>query len=384
VPEKLAGEAGEISGLEVVDEHTLRVTLDAPKVYFLAKLIMPVAFVVDRRQVAGSDWDRAANGSGPFRLQTWEDDEIVILARNEDYYGGAPDAAHIVYLIGAGIPLSLYENGTTDLVYVGGSDVERMRDPNNPLSADLRTGISFCTTYVGFNTRLPPFDNPDVRRAFVMGLDREQLVATLYQGQGLLANGPIPPGMPGYTGQTGLLHDPAAARALLAQAGLDTLPPLTFSTGGYIDAGALVTALITRWQENLGATISPELIDAFTYIDALYAGEVGHLFTFSWCADYPDPENMVDVLFHSQSPLNIGGFDDPETDALLEQARTETDVDARLALYAAAERRVIEQGAAVFLAHNLDAALVSERLGGFELTPVSVPQLHRVELGQGR
>src|SRR3989337_165736 len=70
-----------------------------------------------------------------------------------------------------------------------------------------------------------------------------------------------------------------------------------------------------------------------------------------WCADYPDPENFADILFHSASPQNFGGFDSPELDALLEQARGEGDVVGRLALYGQIEQMLVDEAAAVFLSH---------------------------------
>jgi ABC-type transport system substrate-binding protein len=349
-------------------------------------LTYPVAYVVDQANVSQPDWQRRPNGSGPFTLDTWKDDEIMILARYDGYYGDRPALTNVVYLMGAGIPMSMYELGEIDLVGVGGGNLERAEDPNSPFADELRLGVDMCTTYVGFNNQQPPFDDPLVRRAFAMAIDQERIVDGLYQGNALPAAGPLPPGMPGYTGNTGQpAYDAAAARRLLVQAGYENpadLPTLTFNTSGYGGAGPLVTALITMWQENLGVTIEPVLLDPYEYLDALYGGDTGQLFTSGWCADYPDPENFLDILFHTGSQQNLTGFSDPAVDALLEQARVEGDVQARLAQYGDIERQIVAGAPAVFLVHSLSAVLVKPYVENYALTPIGVPQWQNVGIGE--
>ncbi len=383
VEEMIAGEVQQIEGVQALDEHTLQVRIDAPKVYFLAKLAYPVAFVVDHDNVDRPDWEHEPNGSGPFRLRAWRDDELMVLERNEDYYRQPPAVAHVVLLMDAGLPLARYEQGQIDLVGVGGSNLERVEDPNSPLFPQLRTAAAMCTTYVGFNSRQPPFDDPLVRRAFSYAIDQERLVSGLLEGNALRATGPLPPGMPGYvTRDPAYPFDPQRAQDLLAQAGYtpQDLSTLTYTTAGYGEVGSFEAAVISMWQENLGVTVQPQLLDPFVYNEELYGGNVGHLFSSGWCADYPDPQNFLDVLFHSRSPQNLGGFGHPEIDALLEEARTVGDPAQRMALYREIEQRIIEEAPAVFVAHSLSAVLVKPYLQGYELTPIGVPQWHTLSI----
>lgn len=377
------GAAPRISGLQALDERTLQVTIDSPKPYFLAKLTYPVAFVVDRENVSRPDWEREPNGTGPYRLLAWEDDEIMVLERNEAYYGPPAGTPHVVLLMGAGIPLSLYETDQIDLVGIGSGTLERVQDPNDPLAPDLVTGAGMCTDYIGLDNTRPPFDNPLVRRAFNLAIDRDRLVTALAGGNALVANSILPPGMPGYqTRPESYPYDPEAARALLEEAGYPpgTLPELTYTTAGYGNVGAQATALISMWQENLGVAIRPVSIDPFTYNDTLYSGETGHLFDSGWCADYPDPQNFLDTLFHSTAPQNLGHFSDPGIDALLEAARVEPDVTRRLELYAEAETALLEAAPAVLLTHPLYAALVKPYIQNYTLTPIGVPYWHLLKI----
>jgi oligopeptide transport system substrate-binding protein len=384
VAEKLAGQAETISGLRALDDHTLEVTLTAPVAYFLAKLAYPVAYVVDREQVSQPNWQYQANGSGPFKLARWQDDEIIVLERFDDYYRESARLAHVVINLGPVLSLAQYETGQIDLVGIGGANLEQARDPNNPFSQELQTAVSLCTSVLGLDTTRPPFDNPLVRQAFNYALDKNLLIETFANGNALPALGPLPPGMPGYglSDVEGYPYDPERARALLAEAGysnMDDFPVLAYYTAGYGDLGGYATAVITLWQENLGVTIEPVILDPFTYYDTLYSGDTGHIFNSGWCADYPDPQNFLDVLYHSDSRQNLGGFQDPALDALLEAARVEPEENGRLQLYAAAEQRIVEAAPVVFTSHGLSAVLVKPDLKNHVLTPLGVRQWHLLE-----
>lgn len=377
------GEAEQISGLRAVDDYTLEVQLTAPVVYFLQKLAYPVAFVVDSENVDGRNWEYAPNGTGPFRLQNWADDEEIILVRNDSYYLEPARVRHIVYDLGPGLPLALYEEGEIDLVGVGGANLDRVEDPNNRLHDQLQLGVSLCTSTIGLNNQLPPFDDVRVRQAFNYALDKELLIETFSGGDALVATGSLPPGMPGYTTDPtrGYPFDPARANQLLDEAGYadrSSFPLLTYTTSGYGDVGGYVTAVISLWQETLGVTIQPVVIDPFIYYDELYAGSTGNIYSSGWCADYPDPQNFLDILYHSNSQQNIGRYVNKQADTLLEQARIEPDVDARLAQYTEIERRIVADAPAIFVSHSLQAALISPDLDGYVLTPLGVRQWHRV------
>ena len=97
------------------------------------------------------------------------------------------------------------------------------------------------------------------------------------------------------------------------------------------------------------------------------------MFSYGWCADYPDPENFADVLFHSGAQQNLGKYSNPELDALLEAARVERDVDRRIEMYQQAERMIVEDAAGIFLDHGLSFVLVKPHIQGYVLTPIAVP-----------
>jgi len=379
VAEMHAGQADAISGLEVVDDRTLRVTINAPKPYFLLKLTYPTTFVLDRANIeSGSDWYRRPNGTGPYILAEWTRFERMIYRANPDYYLGTPAIPYVIVELYAGEGIRLYESGQIDMATVYSYAVARVTDPTEPLNADLHTGVNLCTGYVVFDTTRPPFDEVRVRQAFSLAFDRQRYIEVVLRGTALPAAGLYPPGLPGYNlDLRGLSYDPVRARQLLAESsygGPDGLPPIVYTDAGIgSDANASAAALAEMWQQNLGVTITIENLEPDRYLDAIYSGRHGQLFDTGWCADYPDPENFADVLFHSGSPQNNGGYSNTELDALLEQARVEQDVATRIALYQQAEQMIVDDAPVLFTVHWLSYELVNPRVKNYSWTPIDIP-----------
>jgi ABC-type transport system substrate-binding protein len=375
VHEMAAGRADHISGLKAIDEHTLQVTIDAPKPYFLLKLTYPTGFVLDQANVeSGSDWYMHPNGTGPYKLVEWRTRERIVYQRNEDFYLGAPSIPYVVEMLYTGDPQRLYESGQVDITSV--YSVERFMDPTEPLHNELVTGVSLCTGYVVFDTTKPPFDDVNVRKAFSLAFDRQQYMDVVMSGHALPAIGIYPPGLPGFnTGLEGLPYDPAEARTLLQQSKYGTnLPPIVYTDGGYgSDINADVAALAQMWQQNLGVTVTIENIEPNFYYDVLYSGNHGQIFGGGWCADYPDPENFADALFHTGVQQNTGGYSNPELDAILERARTEQDVQIRIRLYQQAEQMIVQDAPVLFTVHYLSYQLVKPYVKGYVFTPIDIP-----------
>ncbi|HXF84272.1 MAG TPA: peptide ABC transporter substrate-binding protein [Anaerolineales bacterium] len=375
IREFAAGEAEHIAGLKALDDHTLQVTIDAPKPYFLMKLTYPTAFIVDKENVeSGEEWYRTPNGTGPYRLIEWLSFERMVYEANPDFYLGAPSIPYIVIYLYRGDSQRLYETGDVDIT--GVYSIDRFLDPTEPLHSELRTAVSLCTGYVVFDTTQPPFDDVNVRKAFTMAFNREQFIDVVLNGHALPANGLYPPALPGFNlALKGLPYDPEQARELLSQSKYGgNLPPIVYTDAGigsYISAD--VAALAEMWEQNLGVTITIENLEPNFYLDRIYSNHHGQLFSGGWCADYPDPENFADVLFHSQSEQNTGGYSNPELDALLEAARVEQDVAKRIAMYQQAEQILVEDAAALFTVHWLSYELVKPYVKGYVLTPIDIP-----------
>jgi len=375
--EMAAGQAQHVSGLQALDEHTLQVTIDAPKPYFLLKLTYPTAFVLDQANVeSGGEWFRTPNGTGPFKLTEWKRFEQITYQANPDFYLGEPSIPMVIVKLFSGVGLRLYESGEIDMTGISYGSAERFLDPTEPLHNELVTGVNLCTGYVTFDTTQPPFDDVKVRKAFSMAFDRQKYIDVVLNGRALPAIGIYPPGLPGFNiGLNGLPYDPERARQLLAESKYaNNMPSIIYTDAGIGSSiGADVAALAQMWQQVLGVEITVENLEPNYYIDKIYAGEHGQIFGGGWCADYPDPENFADVLFHTGSAQNSGGYSNPELDTLLESARVEQDVTKRIEMYQKAEQMIVDDAPVLFTIHSLSYQLVKPYVKGYVFTPIDVP-----------
>ena len=190
---------------------------------------------------------------------------------------------------------------------------------------------------------MTPLDDANVRRALAMALDRQKLIDDLYGGNLLLANGILPPGIPGFSEDLQAIpFDPAEAKRLLASSQYaDDFPEITYIAVDRDGEPPLtVQFMIDSWKENLGVEVSLNLVDPEEYYYNLEDQE-GHLYTYGWVADYPDPENFLDLLLHSEA--HDSRYVNASFDALLEQARETQDREARLELFRLAEQLLIHE-----------------------------------------
>ncbi len=382
VGERLAGRAAEVAGVKAIDNYTLQITIDAPKQYFLSKLAHPAAFVVDQANVqSGADWWYEPNGTGPFRLKEWREDDLIVLERNDHYYLEHAKLANVVYRLWSGMPMTMYETGEIDVTGVDLGDIDRVLDPDNPLHKELTVTPQLSLYLIGFNSKRPPFDDAMVRQAFCEAVDKQKIVDLVLKNAVARADGIVPPGMPGYDEDIRpLAFDPSQARHLLAESkygNATSLPSVTLTSMGRGIVPDLEAALVDMWRRNLGVEVLIRQLEPERYAD-LIMREKDELFALGWQADYPDPQNFVDVLFHTGTSANIGEYSNPEVDVLLERARVETNEAVRMALYQQAEQIIVSDAACLPLFFDISYTLVKPYVKNLPLTPLWIPRLKYV------
>jgi len=379
----LAGNATELSGVKAIDDYTLQVTIDAPKAYFLDKLAYPMAFVVDRANVeSGQQWWLTPNGTGPFKLKEWTPGQWLVLERNDVYYGQPARLEQVVFSLAAANPMDLYETGQIDVVPVYLDYIDEVTDETSPLHLELAITPELSLYYIGFNTAEPPFDDADVRRAFCLAVDKEHIIKVIMRDMVSEASGILPPGMPGYSETVqGLDYNLAEAKALIAGSKYEdaaNLPPIILTVEGYgNNIPSYLGAIIQEWQQSLGVEISVRQLETEKFLYNLKQ-EKDEMFTMAWIADYPDPHDFLDVLFYTGSEVNIGEYDNPALDTLLDQAAIEQNETDRLAMYQQAEQLVVDDAACIPLFHGTSYILVKPYVEGYGLSPLGIADLSKV------
>ena len=385
----IKGDATEISGIRVVDDTTLSITVDQPKAYFLAKLTYPTAFVVDRATVeaGGRGWTDNPNGTGPFRLKEYKIGERIVLERNEHFYREPAKVDTILLNLAGGQSMAMYENDEIDITGVSLFDLERVLDPNEPLNKELVVAPpDFSISYIGFNTSMAPFDDPKFRQALNHAIDKELIATEVLSDLVVPAFGILPPGFPGYNENlVGLRHDKELAQRLLNEsnyADAESRPRIVITvpgTGGTI--GLDLEVVIEMWRQVLGVEVEIQQVEWATYLEDLNDAKFQAYAGLGWQADYPDPQDFLDILFHTDSALNHGAYSNLELDAILERARTQQDPQARISEYRRAEEIIVEDGAWVPLWYTGERhLLLKPHVDGYRVTPMIVPKLREVRI----
>ncbi len=369
------GRAAHVEGLHAVDATTLAITLDAPDPLFLDKLALLFAAVVpvEYARRLGDDFTDQPIGSGPFVLREWRRGERLVLARNPRYRRpDRPFLDGIVEQSGVNSELTWLKflSDELDVSGIPPADFPSiLRDPNRP--GQLVKGVTLWTSYIGLNCQMPPLDDRRVRQALNYAVNKDDVVALL-NGRGIPAKGIVPPGMPGYaSGTVGYPYDPERARALLREAGQGAGFTTELWTQGS-DLDLKIAQKVQRDLADVGVTMEIKQVAWSSFLEAIRQPKTVPLFDLGWSADFADPSNFLDVLFHSShwDANNHTFYANPAFDRLLDQARTLADAEARNRLYAQAERILVDDAPVILLYHPISYVMLQPRVHGYTIHPL--------------
>jgi oligopeptide transport system substrate-binding protein len=377
------GNSNQLKGVRVTDNNTLEVKITTPVPYFIDKLSYPTSFVVERSNVeSGTNWWQKPIGTGPFKLVQWIPDQKVILGRNPLYYGEKARLNQVVFQLYSGDPMQLYQEGSIDATFTGGAYTGLVTDPTNQISKELNISPELSLYYIGFNCQIPPFDDPNIRLAFCYAVDKSHLLSLSTQGDVILANGLLPPDMPGYNlNLQAIPFDPAKAKKLISESKYGdaaNLPPIVFTTsgwGGYISG--IIGGLIEEWRTNLGVEVTVRQIEPEQYFYYIKQ-EVNNIFDTGWIADYPDPQDFIELLLETGQQNNIGSYSNTQVDSLINKASIQQDTSTRNSFYNQAEQMAISDGAVLPLFFNQSYVLAKPNISGYKVSPLGYVPLNLV------
>ncbi len=400
----------EVAGLKAIDEYTLQIELKQPYPQLLYALTMPYGGVVAKEAVEKykAEFINHAVGTGPFILETYKPNEVLVYKKNPNYWDavypaeGAPGDKEAGILEDAGKKLPLVDGVNVRVItesqplwlhFLRG-EIDRSGipkdnfkttvkaiDPNKPLTFDnlqlvdelrerginLSTAVQMDFTYTAFNTQskdFPQLKDKRVRQAISLALDDKEAIQIFYNGMATSAQTPIPPGVNGFDPEfknpyrTG---DIEKARKLLADAGFPGgkgFPELPYDTVATTDSRQQAEYAIKQLDKigikaKIISSTWPQLLERIQNRQTQVWG-------IAWGADYPDAENFLQLFYGPNAQpggMNGSYYVNKEFDRLFEQARILPDSPARTEMYKKLGRMVAEDAPVVMGLHRISVTL---------------------------
>lgn len=372
-------------GIQALDDLTLAVQLRHPASYFLAITTFEVTFpqrqdIVEKYQ---SRWTEPGNivTNGPFLLSEWKHENQIELRANPNFFGGKPALERVtMFMVNEKTTaLAMYEQGQLDFVDNHSIPIFDKRKLVN--KRGFKRVPQLRGYYYGFVIDRKPFNDPRVRKAFMMAIDRSVFPSILHGGE-IPAPSWIPPGMPAHNPKIGLPFNAPEARRLLREAGYPDgkgFPPVVLAYNTEEDHKMVAEAVQGMWQRNLGVVVKLDNQEWKVYLKKLQ-NDPPNVFRLGWGADYPDPDNFM-KLFTANSGNNNTRWKNPHYDQLLEQAARELNAAKRAKLYDAAQKILCETDLPIMpLFWQTESTLLNPHFTGLEFNSMARMDLRHVRV----
>ncbi|EPE7078324.1 oligopeptide ABC transporter substrate-binding protein OppA [Cronobacter sakazakii] len=364
-------------GVKAIDDHTLEVTLSEPVPYFYKLLVHSSMSPVPKAVVEkfGEKWTQPANivSNGAYKLKSWVVNERIVLERNTNYWDNAKTVINeVTYLpISSEVTdVNRYRSGEIDMTY-NNMPIELFQKLKKEIPKEVHVDPYLCTYYYEINNQKAPFNDPRVRTALKLGLDRDIIVNKVKNQGDLPAYGYTPPYTdgakftePAWFKMTQEQRN-AEAKKLLAEAGYTADKPLTFdllyNTSDLHKKLAIAAASI--WKKNLGVNVKLENQEWKTFLDTRHQGNFD-VARAGWCADYNEPTSFLNTML-SNSSNNTSHYKSDAFDKVMQETLQVSDEGQRSELYNKAEQQLDKDSVIVPVYYYVNARLVKPWVGGY-------------------
>lgn len=388
------GKADNVSGIEVVDDNTIKFTTKEPFAPFLSGLFIAVLPEHILKDVSPGEWakhesNRAPIGTGPFKFVKWETGQFIELEANKDYFGGAPKLDKIIVRFGdANTMLASVLSKDVDIAPVPVAETPSVASLDY---AELVTQTSLSVYYVGFNARNDHFKDVKVRQALAHAIDKKSLVASILGEYGAVADDIFPskhwshnPNLPIYD------FDVSKSEALLEEAGYKKNSKGFFEKNGKelsfvmeVPTGTKEreksAVLIKQMWEQMGVKMEIRSLDFPTLVTKLLPKtsdgkqrEVtkddydAYILGFGVEADPDEYRSYFGTAYMPPNGYNFVGYSDPKVDELLEQQTKEIDFDKRQSLIWEVGKKLAEDEIWIPLYEQVSPFVVNNKIAGFD------------------
>ncbi|MDQ3022194.1 MAG: ABC transporter substrate-binding protein [Bacteroidota bacterium] len=392
-----------VTGYIVKDDSTFQIQLKKPFGPFIYYMTLGFAYIIPKEAIDqyGKDFFQNPVGTGPYMFKNWTPDLELNLKRNPKYWEKDSYGNQLPYVEDVKFRF-LKELSQQMLEFQNGNLDESYRIPNETFKNvvtlqktltpeyaqfKLQKVPSLSLQFYGFLTTGKIFNNEKVRQALNYAIDREKILKFVLNGQGYMGAiyGIVPPAMPDYDVKKikGYSFDLQKAKQLMIEAGYPDgkgFPDavLQINSGG--DRNIQIAESIQNMLKEIGVNMKLNIIQFAQHLDNIDAGRAD-FFRLGWIADYPDPENFLNIYYGKNvpkdpkaiSPINNTRFQDANYDELFEKAIATTDQQARYDIYYQAEQIAISHAPAMYIFYEEDYRLLHPYVKGYALDP-----MHRV------
>ena len=368
-----------IDSVEVVDKYTVAFNLSKPFPPLLGQMAERAGFMMSPTAVKkyGKDYGSNPVGTGAFVLKEWVRGSHIIVERNENYWEkGVPYLDRVAFRDIAGAVIGIQRLTTGEVDFIDGLSPQNIRQVEN--NADVKLDpIPFGRWFaLQWHWDEPPFNNSKLRKAIAYALDRDRINAIIMNGRAAISSGPTPEGLWWYDpGIERYDFNPERAKQLLKEAGIAPGTEIALSA----PSNPVLTQMVQLIQEQLGAVglkVKLEPAAQSEWYSRIVKREIN--FTPIRWTQRPDPDGLLYILFHSNGHANSTGYNNPEVDRLIEEARQSFDNELRKKLYSKIQRQIMDDLPFVPILFSSEFAAMNKKVRGFVWTPDQIPRFRTV------
>lgn len=358
-----------IEEIVIENDHLVHFHLNTPNVFLLNNLAR--MNVVPAHDGEREDFRQNPIGTGPYMLESWTRDDEMLLAAFNDYWGGEPKLPYVSFrpIPEASTRLLAFEAGEID-VYQGGlvtRELPRLEDDDNVV-VERTPGTGYA--YLGFNTKVGPLAEKEVRQAMSHVINRDAIVQRVMNGVGTPGVSPIPPNLPWFTDDVmDLSYNPEKAREMLEAAGVTDLT-LRLYTNENPDR-IRIAEILQHEAAQIGIEIDVTIEEWGAYLSRIQDTEDYDIFILGWGGQL-DPDRAMYRQFHTDGGSNYTYFSHERLDELLDKGRTvPPDTQESIDLYQEAQRIIVEYAPYGFINYTEEVLLRHPNIEGVHVHPYS-------------
>ncbi|MFC6688402.1 ABC transporter substrate-binding protein [Jhaorihella thermophila] len=366
-----------------VDDYTVKFVLNRPEAPFIANMAMDFASIMskeyaDAMLAAGTPeaLNTAPIGTGPFQFVAYQKDAVIRYKANPDYWRGKADIDNLIFAItpDASVRYQKLKAGECHIMpYPNPADVQAMKDDPNIVVME-QEGLN--VGYLAYNTQQKPFDNPKVRKALNMAIDKQAIIDVVFQGSGQIAKNPIPPTMWSYNDAVqDDPYDPEAARKMLEEEGIKDLELKVWAMPvqrPYNPNARRMAELIQEDMAKIGVKVEIVSYEWGEYLSRSKALDRDGAVLLGWTGDNGDPDNFLAVLLGCDGvgASNRAQWCYKPFDDLVMKAKTISDKAERTKLYEEAQVIFKEQAPWATIAHSVVYMPMRPEVKGYKVHPL--------------